>query len=228
MRTSERAPVPTWRPEGQDGLRLDPGPVGMVLSLTTLMVLMFVLKVPRGVVIALALVFPVGTLAWSMWMTRAWRRFEREINAALMSRDPDRPLRVYRQARLLRWFGPRHRMLTKFGAVLSLRGRHVAARAALEEAYVRSPARERAALLAPIAHELYALEAWDELAKVAEQWRVRTAFKAPADVYVAVALAHLGDSGDRARSLLDGTEGALAADLLPVAERARARLAQPG
>lgn len=173
MTRTATGPPPSWSPRGSGGLRVDLRLALIPVSLGLLAVATLVLEWPLPALLGIAFGLPLLWFAVQTWTARAWRAFERRFNLALATGDHDALVQMVRGAWWLRAFGPRDRMLSRYGLVLTLHGAWRGAEQALEEAWVLSRPAERARLLGPIARVKLELDAWDELRSIAHQWAQR-------------------------------------------------------
>lgn len=210
MSRSPSAPPSAWSPRGAGGLRVDLRLAFVPVSLGLLAVATLVLQWPVPVLIVLAVGMPLFWFAVQAWTARSYRAFERDFNLALATGDHDGLVKMVRAARWLRAFGPRDRMLSRYGLVLSLHGAWRGAEQALEEAWIVSRPQDRTRLLGPLARVKFELESWDELRSIAHQWG-RRAQRLPGPQMYEVALAAIegkrttADAIDAIRTL--GEEG---------------------
>lgn len=215
-------------PARSGGLIIDASRAIIPLSLATLALLAFGFHVPWFIVGPLTLVVPLLYIGAAVYAHRELPKFERAFNRLAMQGDAEKMWSLYRDARLLRLAAPAYRMRAKLGLILSLRGDHRRAERVLEEAWERAPKSRRVELLGPLARAKYEVGDVDSLRVLAEQWRQRSLFPGAANVYLAAALLESSDDHERARELIDETEGRLSGEDAELAASLRASLQASG
>ncbi len=180
------------------------------LSLLVLMLLAFGFHVAFWVLGVAATIVPVGLIVSSVLVAKRLPRFEMSFNRHMQRGDAGAMRELYRGATFLRLMAPADRMLAKKGMIRLQEGDVRSAEELLEDAYDMAPRSRKAELLGPLARVKYQMERFDELGEIAEQWRQRSLFTGPANVYLAAAcLKELPPDRARARELIEEAEGAL-------------------
>ena len=204
----QQATPPSWRPQGNRGMRLELQHALVPLSLVILALLAFVVRVPWAWLVPVAIAVPVLQISARWYLWRRLPAFERAFNTYLQVGDLRGMLEVWRRSTLLRWVMPSWMRDMRLGMMYLVQERYQHAERLLEEAYDAAPPSQRVQLLGPLARTKYALQDWVDLRAISEQWKQRAPYPGTANLYLAASLLNLpGGDSERADQLLGEAEG---------------------